>query len=248
MGVADELPPGGAAKGFVVTAEGGHERVEAAAVEAVALLSDFWFKQAFAEREAPGFGAPSFTAKAAGAEGARVVLMEPASCNTSPLQLAVGACQEVEKKGHTWTQTKDVVRLVPFDALAPEVKLKECAEKVLAEKLSVLAAASGKKEHATFAVHYEEHSAAQHLSHDQVVRDVADLVSPIYKVDLTNPDLIVLVTVVGGSVAVAVVPGAEWRATHHFNLRVLKGGADKVHPPQEPSADTEVEEQLADPL
>jgi tRNA(Ser,Leu) C12 N-acetylase TAN1 len=132
-----------------------------------------------------------------------------------------GLIEEADKVGAAgWTKTEHTQRLIPIERIAPEANLDELAAKIIAEHFPPVAPLDRPAALPSFRVHYEEHSPAMHLHKMDVEKKIADLVpKESYRVDLENPDRVILVVVAGGSAMLSVVREYEAKQKyHHFHI------------------------------
>ena len=141
----------------------------------------------------------------------------PSTCDSSPRSSSRG--------GQGWRCGLDrnihTARLIPVESIAPEYDIETLAAKIINEHFPRMDSAAGTHRWAArFAVrvHYEEHSREAMLAMG-VEKKIADMVPKEYGVNLTNPELTILVVVAEGSAMMSVVKGyGANEKFHHFRI------------------------------
>jgi len=211
-------------KGFLVTSKAPSD-VRRAGLEVTNILGEFFFKLAYDDVNVPASmvkpgstEVPYDTAEAIlvpGSPGTVFVALRPDECTVDPAFLAAAIVEEADKVGaEGWTKTAHTQRIIPVEAVAPEMKYLTLAKKIVDTHFPAPRVTG---DPVTFAVRYEEHSPAVHLCGTEVCKNIADLVTdPSYEVDLEHPMRTILVIVAGGSVMMSVVEGYD--KLHRFHI------------------------------
>ena len=211
-------------KGFLVTSKAPSD-VRRAGLEVTNILGEFFFKLAYDDVNVPASmvkpgstEVPYDTAEAIlvpGSPGTVFVALRPDECTVDPVFLAAAIVEEADKVGaEGWTKTAHTQRIIPVEAVAPEMEYLTLAKKIVDTHFPAPRVTG---DPVTFAVRYEEHSPAVHLRGTEVCKNIADLVTdPSYKVDLEHPMRTILVIVAGGSVMMSVVEGYD--KLHRFHI------------------------------
>jgi len=211
-------------KGFLVTSKAPSD-VRRAGLEVTNILGEFFFKLAYDDVDVPASmvkpgttEVPYDTAEAIlvpGSPGTVFVALRPDECTVDPVFLAAAIVEEADKVGaEGWTKTAHTQRIIPVEAVAPEMEYLTLAKKIVDTHFPAPRVTGNP---VTFAVRYEEHSPAVHLRGTEVCKNIADLVTdPSYKVDLEHPMRTILVIVAGGSVMMSVVE--RYDKLHRFHI------------------------------
>jgi len=211
-------------KGFLVTSKAPSD-VRRAGLEVTNILGEFFFKLAYDDVNVPASmvkpgstEVPYDTAEAIlvpGSPGTVFVALRPDECTVDPAFLAAAIVEEADKVGaEGWTKTAHTQRIIPVEAVAPEMKYLTLAKKIVDTHFPAPRVTG---DPVTFAERYEEHSPAVHLCGTEVCKNIADLVTdPSYEVDLEHPMRTILVIVAGGSVMMSVVEGYD--KLHRFHI------------------------------
>jgi hypothetical protein len=226
------LPPW--LKGFLVTSRNKGD-MRLAGEEIAKLCNDDFFKLAYddvgvprsmvkpGETEVPYDFAEALLVP--GCPGSVFVALRPDNNTVNVRLIAEELIEEADKVGAAgWTKTSHTARLIPVESIAPEYDIEALAAKIIDEHFPRLDSAAGTHRWAhggfpTFRVHYEEHSPAMHLHAMDVEKKIADMVPKEYEVNLTNPELTILVVVAGGSAMMSVVKGyGASEKFHHFRI------------------------------
>jgi hypothetical protein len=165
-------------KGFLVTSKAPSD-VRRAGLEVTNILGEFFFKLAYDDVDVPASmvkpgstEVPYDTAEAIlvpGSPGTVFVALRPDECTVDPVFLAAAIVEEADKVGaEGWTKTAHTQRIIPVEAVAPEMEYLTLAKKIVDTHFP----APGRiGDPVTFAVRYEEHSPAGSPPRDRGVQE-----------------------------------------------------------------------------
>ena len=123
-----------------------------------------------------------------------------------------------------WTKTSHTARLIPVESIAPEYDIETLAAKIINEHFPTMDSAAGTHRWAhgglpTFACTTRNTPPTMPPPPMDVEKKIADMVPKEYEVNLTNPELTILVVVAGGSAMMSVVKGyGANEKFHHFRI------------------------------